>query len=355
MTTPATLSGWPSGYGDTLCLIMNMKSIINIILTSTILLCNYPSYGQVNNETPSHLELSKSIFDVAVKYRFAGLLDQSKELLEAATAIVSTLGYDSLTITYKIELSEVLLRKSFHYKQVDSIAFTLCEESLKLAQELENDKLIGDAIHGLGYFSFKLGRDYWDASLDRLNEAIEYRDRSQDYYGLAKSHFTIGVIQQRRGELEKAEESFRLSLKYSREVGSKFMEAENQRHIGYLFYMRRNYSQAMPFFLSSLELREEIGYVDGAIFAAITIGSTYSILNNNDLAIEYLENGLFYAKKINSPIGKIRAGLALSKIYLANGNKELASKLIDNVIHISTMIGDSNSLKQAESLKLKVN
>ena len=309
---------------------------------------------QLNNDFPD-LQLTETLLKISKEFRLAGLLDQAKEMLESVIVLISSLeNQDSLMVILKIELAEVLLRKSFHFKQVDSTALLLYTEALDIALKLGNKKLIGDAIYGLGYYNFKLGAETWDTALLKLDESLKHREIVNDVFGLSRSHFIIGVIYQRSKELEKAEKQFDLSINYARLAGSKYMEGENQRHIGYLYYQRNDLLNAIPYFQNSLELRKEIGYVDGAIFASITLGQTYAKLNKNTLAIRYLEQGLKDALKINSKVGMIRAYWALSKIYFEQEEYTKASQMIQKTIETAKTIDDTSTEEQARLFLKKI-
>lgn len=301
--------------------------------------------------------LIRDLFKKSKEYRMAGSLGESKEVLEACLALTSGReDRDSLIVGLKIELANVLLRKSFHYKQVDSTSLDLLKESLALARQIENVKLIGDALQGLGHYYFKLGSENWNEGLEVLDESLKYRAIAKDNYGFSRSHFTIGLIHQRRGELEKAGTQFKASLEYALLTGSKYMEGENQRHLGYQFYLRNDFRNAMPHFLNSLRLREAIHYTDGAIFAAITVGQTYLRLDQKAIGIEYLERGLDYAIEMNSPAGMQRAYWTLAQVYAEDDVKEKdkARKMIERTIEIARLLNDSASEKNALQLLAKI-
>ena len=103
---------------------------------------------------------------------------------------------------------------------------------------------------------------------------------------------------------------------------------ENERHIGYQYYLNGNMIMALPHFNKSLKHRRSIGYLDGEIFALITLGRTHEKLKEYDTAIRFLSEALIKANRLESQIAQARIYSALGAIYLNRANHV---KALDNL------------------------
>lgn len=298
-----------------------------------------------------HIEFTDNILEIAYDYRLQGKLNESIEVLSNGIATLSIEKSEKLQVgRLKTALAKVLLRKSFHQNKVDEQALTLYKEVNKIALKTNNQKLLADAIYGIGYYNFKLGKQSWDPALVSLEESLHIRTQINDNLGISQSKFTIGIIYQRRREVNKADAYFDESLKLAQEINSVYMEAENERHIGYQFYLRGNFTEAMPQFQLSLKLRQSINYVEGAIFASITIGQTLMKMEKYLEAIAYLEGGLQDAIKINSNVGMARAYGSLGSSYKSLGEFEKAKEMLIKAIEIGQLIDYLSTEKFARQL-----
>jgi len=329
---------------------MNIRSVKSLAFL-TILLMPFSPMG--SKAQTAHATLAEGLLDIAHNYRLKGQFEKAVESLKHGIAILALEpGEEKHIGRLKIALAQALLRKSFHDNKVDEQAQILYREAQEIAQKIGDEKLLADAIYGSGYYDFERGNEVWDRALIKLNESLAMRKKLGDSRGISQSHFTIGVIHQRRGKLEEADAHFKESLKEARAVRSIYMEAENERHIGYLHYFRGDMEKAMPHFLASLELRRSIGYVDGSIFAAITIGQTLERLGKYLEAIPYLEKSLADAIAINSRAGMARAYSSLGSIYKKLGRLEEAKQNLQQAIEVAQLIGYSSVEQQAgEMLK----
>jgi len=104
-------------------------------------------------------------------------------------------------------------------------------------------------------------------------------------------------------------------LRLDRIAGERaILRADYERHVGFVFALREDYAAALPYFERSLQVRIGAGFVDPAMFAAISVGSTLLELDRGDEAIPYLEYALQLAENLDSEVGRARAERILERI-----------------------------------------
>lgn len=318
-----------------------------VLLASTLILLNSTIVcGQTNEEV-----LTEKLLAIAQDYKFQGKFDKAITVLESGMAIFALEAENKpLFGKLKVTLGHVLLRKSFHHNQVDEVAQSLFQEVYEMAQEIKDQQLLADAIYGLGYYNFKQGKQAWEEALPKLKESLAIREKIGDEYGISRSLFTIGVIHQRSGRSDEADNHFSESIKYAKAIKSAFMEGENERHIGYQWYLKNDLEKAMPHFLASLRLRRSLNYIDGAIFAAVTVGQMLEKQGKLEEAIPYLEQALKDAIAINSPVGMVRSYSTLGSIYKKLNQTKEAKQMLQKTIEYAQLTGYHSTEKQAREM-----
>jgi len=98
-------------------------------------------------------------------------------------------------------------------------------------------------------------------SLGRLAEAIKLRESSiklleklQNQENLSKSTSVLAELALLLGDLNKAEATIRLSIKYAQEVGDKIIQAEIYSFLAYVLRHSAQFKQAQQFFLQAEKL-----------------------------------------------------------------------------------------------------
>ena len=132
-----------------------------------------------------------------------------------------------------------------------------------------------------------------------------------DKHGQADAVHRLGLIHfQRRAndpetELALARKLYDQSLVLDKEGGArKWFCGEYGRHVGYIYYVRNEYEEAIPHFEDSLRCRVEAGAVDAAIFAAQTLGSTLVRADRAEEALARCFTACWFQAGLTLPLAK---------------------------------------------------
>ncbi len=341
---------------------MSSKKILYITFLSLILGVNAIATTPQNTDDIND-ELTKNLIDVAYNYRLKGRFKDAQTVLKNGIEILSLQTKSDLRVAdLKIELARVITRENFHNytKEKNIEALALYQEVETTAQKEKSKRLLGAALYGFGQYHFFLGYDAdggtenWDVALTHLEKSLVICRQIDDSIGTAKALFLIGTIYQRRKELEKADEKYLESLKLAKKAKSVYMEAENERHIGFQYYFRGDKEKALEYLLKSLEKRRSIGYDDGVIFGLTVVSEIYEELGKLDMAEQYLHEALPFAQTMDSKVGLSRIYDALGRVYYAQKKNDKALVSLKKAKDIAGSIGYEGIEKSSQELLDKI-
>ncbi|MHB9860959.1 tetratricopeptide repeat protein [Streptomyces sp. YIM S03343] len=112
-------------------------------------------------------------------------------------------------------------------------------------------------IHQLGIIAQRRG-DYQEAE-ERYRASLTIKEELGDRSGIAGSYHQLGMIAQRRGDYQQAEERYRASLTIKEELGDRSGIAGSYHQLGIIAQRRGDYQQAEERYRASLTIKEELG------------------------------------------------------------------------------------------------
>jgi tetratricopeptide (TPR) repeat protein len=110
--------------------------------------------------------------------------------------------------------------------------------------------------------------------------------------------------------------------------------------IGGLYRAKREYNEAVDYYLKSLEIIEKEGYERLQIRALINIGGVYRMLDNEEHALHYLTLAEKKAEESNDIYAKMCVSYNLGAIYKKNGEYDKAIKYATETYNISKSLND---------------
>jgi formylglycine-generating enzyme required for sulfatase activity/Tfp pilus assembly protein PilF len=134
-------------------------------------------------------------------------------------------------------------------------AITCLEDSLELAQRVENVRVVADAYNNLGVV-------YW--YMGEFDKAIEYFQKSREIYrdinirGTAVCTGNIAEVYTERGELEEAEKYHLEAIKIAEQISDREVECYQYQGLGEIHLAKRNYTAALEYLNRALALAEEL-------------------------------------------------------------------------------------------------
>ncbi|MFO7991135.1 MAG: tetratricopeptide repeat protein [Thermoplasmata archaeon] len=212
------------------------------------------------------------------------------------------------------------------------------KEEMKMAEQMDNDRILSDALHNLGTLEIRTGG--YDAASEYLNDSIEIKERIDYKRGLAKSLNNLGIIHLYMGDLDSALEAYTRSLKIEEEIGEKDYIAGLLANLGNLYYLKADLNKAKDNYQRSYEMFEKIGDKRGLVLTLNNLGLISQMRGDLESAMEKHERSY----EISNNIGDKQI-IALSitskgNIFLLQGDHKKAISLHEDAYEMFHSMGD---------------
>lgn len=254
------------------------------------------------------------------------------------------------------------------------------EQSLKLAEELHNDREkaialgnIGIAYNNLGSYSkalkyhldslklwekmasekeiaessINLGITYW--RLDDYAKALDYCLKSLAIYekidhreGIAKALHNTGIVYDLLGSHDKALEFLQNALAIRENLGNKQDIADSLNNIGIIYYFSNDFDKSLEYYLKSSKLQEEIGDKKGLAKSLNNIGFTYKGLHDFEQAREYYLKSLQISQELDNYYEVVNVSNNLGQLYIESRDYEKAFSYLDQALKLVQTKGVSS-------------
>lgn len=223
----------------------------------------------------------------------------------------------------------------------NNLSFSQDDAVLDSLQDLlsnsQNDSVKLILRHQIGEQAMIFRIGYWDSiRLDAKKIGIKKTE------GDALNN--LGYIYQNLGDISKAIEYNKLSLKLLKEIGDKAGIAQSYNNLGTIYNEQGDISNALDYFHNSLKIREETGDESGMATSLNNLGSVYEDQGDTTKALEYYEKSIKYYEKIGDMEG---LGYPLSNIgiiHFNRGKPDLAMVYYDKSLKARMLAGDKKGI-----------
>jgi tetratricopeptide (TPR) repeat protein len=289
----------------------------------------------------------------------AGRLDDAAASYQESVRLAESCGERPILIEALRRLGVV-----HHRRGADGLARELCGRSYRLAVELGKVVLAGDALNALAGFDFESGqlsaaRNHYvnalalagscSALLGRIEQNLGILDSVQgdhddafahyrraldafqqagDEGGCAIAHHNLGLIECRRGELDRAECSFERSAAIATRLGDVYLQGLCELHRAEASHARQHYADAMLRAECALKSFERLGDGRSKSDAYKVIGKVLRDSGRLALAEERLRTSMRLAVEAGWLLGQAEASRELARLHQGNGKKLEALALL---------------------------
>ncbi|OHD10377.1 MAG: hypothetical protein A2086_02270 [Spirochaetes bacterium GWD1_27_9] len=227
-------------------------------------------------------------------------------------------------------------RKAAEYvENIDSIEAIY---QYKEANEYDKAFLIADTVqnwfynHGYVYEAREILEDFIDKN-------IKLNDKNTGYL-----YHSIGIIEQKQGEIDKALDYYNKSLKISQEIGYKLGISYSYGQIGNIYYQKGEYEESIKFYNKSLKISQEIGYKLGISASYHNIGIIEQKRGEINKALDYYYKSLKIKEEIGDKSGISGSYHNIGAIYQQKGEYKKAIEFYNKSLKIKEEIGDINGI-----------
>ena len=307
---------------------------------------------------------------------------KSQNKIDSLNKILSGNIPDTVRIKTFIELA------GEHINESPDLAIKDCEASLALAEKINFDEGIGEALGWLAYLHEQQGNiskalDYYNRSLVLAkktvskksesailnNIAIIYNDRGitdsalyfhdkalriredmKDTSGTATSYNNIGLIYQFQGKIPEALDYFSKALKSYERLKDDDGIATALANIGFVYREQKDYDNAKNFFLKSLDAQRRLGNKYGIGSSLNALGGLYEEKGLLDSALHYFNDALKVRLEINDKQGIAYTLKNIGNVYARLGNQKEARRAYEKSLSALEELADKKGISTVTNL-----
>jgi tetratricopeptide (TPR) repeat protein len=208
-----------------------------------------------------------------------------------------------------------------------------------LYSDRRDRRVEGRLLDRLTFFHYSLG-DYRQAE-EYCQQSLKIAQELDDRSGIASSLNNLGVIADFRGDYEQAEDYHQQSLKIAQELGDRSRIVDSLQNLGIIARYRRNYEQAVDYFQRSLRIAQELGNRDGIAGSLHNLGNIAYLLGDYQRAEDYYQQSLRISQELGDRRGIASSLIQLTSLYAEQGDIDMAVRLTTIARDIFAEIGSN--------------
>jgi signal transduction histidine kinase/DNA-binding response OmpR family regulator len=224
-------------------------------------------------------------------YFYGKINDTEKKVkfLNKAIAIAEEIHDEKAQIKIYIQIADMFFRQNENY----IVALEYYQKALDLL--LPQDTLLKASIlNEIGVLHLEYGKD--SLALVSTQQALKYAEEVGYKDEISKSYLNLGKIYYYRGELMKAIENFKISLKIGCDFCQKIAFHNTVISIADLYSELNQPDKALEYYLEAYKLAEEEGIYREMAISNLNLGNYYK-LSKPSLAGKYYSTSYGYAEK----------------------------------------------------------
>ncbi|MEM4307629.1 MAG: DUF2791 family P-loop domain-containing protein [Thermoplasmata archaeon] len=271
-----------------------------------------------------------------------GNADKAMEIANEVQKLVETLEDKKLLVKSLLSVGWVYERMGSYVEAVLNY-----EKATVIAQELNDEKLLGDVYHRFGTaLIFKSDLEKAKAYLEK---ALEIRKKYGEKELIAGTYNNLAIAVDYLGDIDASLEYYIQSKKIYEEIGDVRGVGTLYNNIGGIYLIKGEMEKAMDFYNKYFQIAMKIGDLESMSIACSNIAWIYADEKKYDGALEYLYRTIELAEKT-----KNKDMLALGFCYLAEalaakGKIEEAMKTAKKAREVAIQTGSGELEGQVES------
>ncbi len=227
---------------------------------------------------------------------------------------------------------------------IDSLETLLKKRNTEKAELRNNRSSLNDTT--IVNLLFELWKNYRANSPDKARECalqgITLSEQIGFKRGAGMAYNNLGVIYYMKRDFAQAIDTYKKSLKIRKEINDKKGIAATYNNIGNVQFAQGNYPLALENYLISLKIKEEINDRQGIADANVNLGNVYQAQNNFKEALKYYLICLKMNQESGDKEGLENIYINIGALYIVQGNTSEAAKAYNSALKIAEEIGDKN-------------
>ena len=265
-----------------------------------------------------------SLCEIAELYYYLSKLDEAVDVLKTGLQLTSAKEVhlrDRVKLT--LQYGRILVAHYFLTNKDFDLTLATALDAKQLAETASYEKGIADALSLIGqtyyYKTLNSGEGDYEEALIYFQQALSLREKLHDTRGISEVLFHSGLTYEQRGIVDKAYGHYTEALQFADLYNHKLEKSYALRHLAGLAAAKGDLDAALNYALTSLALREEIGFRIYLPHSHILVGDIYLQREDSENALINYQNAQALAEEMGIQNALILSLLAIGNIQLVQG------------------------------------
>ena len=210
-------------------------------------------------------------------------------------------------------------------------------KGLDIANKLDDDEMADKLLHNAGITYFY--QNQYDSALILHEKSLELSRRTENMEGVAYSLFNIGICYEGLGYYEKAIGYLYQSLEITEKEENSYFMANILNSIGVVNEENGDDDRALEFYERSLKLYQEQDRKRGAAIAMNNIGVIYFDQGRHDAALEIHQQSLDLSIEVDDKWGQAMSYSNMAEVYVDQKRYDEAIEFNSRSLELRNEIG----------------
>jgi len=293
-----------------------------------------------------------SLCEIAELYYYLAKLDEATDVLKTGLQLTSAKEVhlrDRVKLT--LQYGRVLVANYFLTNRDFDLTLATSHEARQLAETAHYEKGIADALSLIGqahyYRKLNSGEGDYEEALTYFQRALTLREKLHDTRGISEALFHSGLTYEQRGLSDRAQECYTEALQFADLYNHKLEKSYALRHLAGLATDKGDLDAALNYALTSLALREEIGFRVSLPHSHILVGDIYLRREDGENALINYQNAQGLAEEMGIKNALTLSLLAIGNIQLVQGDKVQARENFQNAHTLAQELGIAYAIEGA--------
>jgi class 3 adenylate cyclase/tetratricopeptide (TPR) repeat protein len=213
----------------------------------------------------------------------------------------------------------------------------VCEEALKLSEQIDDKRRIGEANRILGII-FR-GTGEYDKAMTYFEWAQELFKAMSEQAGIGRTLGDMGMVHDYRSDYEMALGCYEQAFKISEDLGDQLDMAKNANNVGIVYDNKGDYDTAITWYHKSLQICETLGEKLEWSRVLNNIGVCHELQGDYEAAMVYYEQALTISEELGDRLGVAKNAYNMGIVYELKGDYNTAMTWFHKSLQIREGLG----------------
>lgn len=288
-------------------------------------------------KTGNNYSLAEAYCEKANYYIRKSEYDTAMHFLEEAKLLSGKLNSGKLSARINFFLGEL------YYQQDDNAkAITEYENSLKIAQGIQDKKMIAYALSGIAE-SYRM-IDETAKSIEYFTRALKITEKIGDKSRTAFCLSSIGEIYRYQGDNAHAIEYYDRALAIAESIKDKSLITFCTSSRASVYVVTSDFQKAIADYEKTIRIAKEYNGKSRVSYCLSSIGEIYRIQNDFPKALDYFNRSLVIAEELEDKARSAFCYSSIGEIYRCQANTKSSLEYLNKAIKIAREIDDKSRM-----------